>query len=36
MKVIAKVYYVKPLRLSVKKRVGYVKPLKMTRYGSKG
>jgi hypothetical protein len=31
---LTKVWYVKPLRLYVKKRVGYIRPLRMGSHGS--
>ena len=32
----ARVGYIKPLRLSAKVRVGYIRPLRLRRYGGKG
>ena len=32
----ARVGYIKPLRLSTRVRVGYIRPLRLRRYGGKG
>jgi hypothetical protein len=36
VQLLVRVRYIKPLRLLAKKRVGYVRPLRMRRHGCQG